>query len=62
MDMQLMHCNYSHGLANGKPYERYEFYSFRDLEEYFLEHFWGKPGIRSKVIGTVLLVTKEDKK
>lgn len=47
----------SFGEANGQSYERFEFENHADLEEYFLENLWGKKGLRSKVIGLVLLVS-----
>jgi len=40
---------------NGVQVNRFEFESFDALEQYFLEYLVGKPGIASKVIGTVLL-------
>ena len=40
---------------NGVKINRLEFESFNDLEQYFLEYLVGRPGIASKVIGTVLL-------
>lgn len=46
---------YEEGEANGFAYKRAEFQSFEELEQYFLANLWGKTGIRSKVIGTVLL-------
>ncbi|CAB4166014.1 hypothetical protein UFOVP847_5 [uncultured Caudovirales phage] len=49
----------SYGSVNGADYERLEFESHAGLEEYFLENLWGKKGIRSKVIGLVLLVSKK---
>ena len=49
----------SFGEANGEPYERHEFENHADLEEYFLKNLWGKKGIRSKVIGLVLLVAEK---
>lgn len=48
----------SEGLANGEAYQRIQFESFEDLEAYFLAECWGKPGLRTKVIGTVLLIQK----
>jgi hypothetical protein len=48
----------SEGSANGEQYERIQFESFEDLEAYFMAECWGKPGLRTKVIGTVLLVQK----
>lgn len=48
---------YSEGFANGVPYMRYEFETHADLEAFFLRECWGVIGLRSKVIGTVLLVT-----
>lgn len=46
---------YSEGIANGAPYKRAAFDSFADLEAFFLENLWGKSGIKSKVIGKVLI-------
>lgn len=40
---------------NGKMINRFEFESFEDLEQYFLNYLAGKSGVASKVIGTVLL-------
>lgn len=50
---------YEEGEANGTAYKRAEFESFDALEQYFLANLWGKTGIRSKVIGTVLLWIEE---
>lgn len=50
---------FSEGMANGVWYSRAKFESFDALEQFFLAHLWGKKGIRSKVIGTVLLWTEE---
>ena len=47
--------------ARGKIYERYEFQSFEDLEEYFVAEILGRTDIRSKVIGKVLIWGKEQK-
>jgi|OM-RGC.v1.036523120 hypothetical protein len=47
--------------ARGKVYERYEFQSFEDLEEYFVTEILGRTDIRSKVIGKVLIWGKEEK-
>lgn len=55
-----MEVYHSKGEANGKPFDRYEFDSFEALEKYFLANFWGRPGIRSKVIGMVLLVQERE--
>ena len=49
----------SSGFINDTSYERFEFENHEDLEEYFLLNFWGKKGIRSKVIGLVLLVSEK---
>ena len=49
--MQVMH-----GTANGEQYTRLEFDSFEDLEAYFMENCFGVKGLRTKVIGKVLLV------
>ena len=49
----------SYGSVNGAHYERLEFENHADLEEYFLEKLWGKKGVRSKVIGLVLLVSEK---
>ena len=46
---------YSEGIANGEAYKRAEFASFEDLEFFFLQNLWGKSGIKSKVIGKVLI-------
>lgn len=48
----------SQGIANGEKYERLEFQSFADLEAYFMRECMGKSGLRTKVIGTVLIVQK----
>ena len=45
-------------VANGEPLTRLEFESFEDLEDYFLAECWGKKGLRTKVIGKVLLIQK----
>jgi hypothetical protein len=39
----------------GKMVNRFEFESFEDLEQYFLNYLVGKQGVASKVIGNVLL-------
>jgi len=44
------------GMANDEPFQRLEFETFADLEAYFLDECWGKKGLRTKVIGTVLLI------
>jgi hypothetical protein len=49
----------SYGTANEMGYERLEFENHADLEEYFLKNLWGKKGVRSKVIGLVLLVSEK---
>lgn len=49
-----MKVNY--GVANGEQYTRFEFDSFEDLEAYFMENCFGVKGLRTKVIGKVLLV------
>lgn len=51
---------YSQGQANGAPYKRAAFDSFEELEAFFMENLWGKTGIRSKVIGKVLLWTEKN--
>lgn len=51
---------YQEGMANGAPYKRAAFDSFEELEAFFLQTLWGKKGIRSKVIGKVLLWTERD--
>jgi hypothetical protein len=43
------------GIANGAEYKRAEFNSFEELEQFFLQNLWGKKGIKSKVIGKVLI-------
>jgi hypothetical protein len=43
------------GVANGAAFKRAEFNSFKDLEAFFLQNLWGKKGIKSKVIGKVLI-------
>lgn len=45
-----------HGTANSEEYTRYEFDSFEDLEAYFMDNCFGVKGLRTKVIGKVLLV------
>jgi hypothetical protein len=42
------------------PYKRAAFESFEDLEAFFMENLWGRKGIRSKVIGKVLLWTEKE--
>jgi hypothetical protein len=49
----------SAGFINDTSYERFEFENHEDLEEYFLRTYWGKKGVRSKVIGLVLLVSEK---
>ena len=44
----------------GKFYSRYEFETFEDLEEYFVKEILGTKGIRSKVIGKVLIWGKDE--
>jgi hypothetical protein len=51
---------YEEGMANGAPFKRAAFESFEDLEAFFLENLWGRKGIRSKVIGKVLLWTEKE--
>lgn len=46
---------YSEGIANGEAFKRAEFESFEDLEFFFLQNLWGNKGIKSKVIGKVLI-------
>ena len=46
---------FEEGVANGAAFKRAEFESFEDLEAFFLENLWGKSGIKSKVIGKVLI-------
>lgn len=46
----------SEGVANGEAYHRIQFETFEDLETYFLSNCWGKKGLRTKVIGTALLI------
>jgi hypothetical protein len=46
---------YEESIANGAPYKRAAFESFEDLEAFFLQNLWGKKGIKSKVIGKVLI-------
>ena len=41
--------------AHGKYYQRYEFETFEDLEEYFVKEILGRTDRRSKVIGKVLI-------
>jgi len=43
------------GIDQGVEYKRAEFDSFEELEHFFLQNLWGKKGIRSKVIGKVLI-------
>lgn len=43
------------GNAKGVEYKRAEFNSFEELEHFFLQNLWGKKGIKSKVIGKVLI-------
>ena len=47
-------------MANGAPYKRAAFESFDDLEAFFMKNLWGRKGIRSKVIGKVLLWTEKE--
>lgn len=41
--------------ANGKQYQRCEFETFEDLEEFFVKEILGRTDRRSKVIGKVLI-------
>jgi len=43
------------GIANGSAYKRAEFNNHEELEHFFLQNLWGKKGIKSKVIGKVLI-------
>ena len=45
----------SHITAYGKTYQRCEFESLADLEQYFVEEILGRTDRRSKVIGKVLI-------
>lgn len=45
-----------HGTANDEEFMRLEFDSFEDLEAYFMDNCFGVKGLRTKVIGKVLLV------
>lgn len=47
--------------ARGKTYTRCEFESFDDLEAYFINEILGCTDVRSKVIGKVLIWSKENK-
>lgn len=49
---------YEEGIQNGAPFKRAEFESFEELEKFFMENLWGRSGIRSKVIGKVLIWTE----
>ena len=48
--------------ARGKNYTRCEFETFEDLEQYFVNEILGCTDVRSKVIGKVLIWSKENKK
>ena len=48
--------------ARGKTYTRCEFETFEDLEQYFVNEILGCTDVRSKVIGKVLIWSKENKK
>jgi hypothetical protein len=50
----------SHITAHGKTYQRCEFESFADLEQYFVEEILGRTDRRSKVIGKVLIWANEE--
>ena len=56
--MEMADYKMTQGVANGEKYERFEFQSFADLEAYFMRECMGKAGLRTKVIGTVLIVQK----
>jgi len=47
--------------ANGKNYNRCEFETLEDLEQYFVNEILGRTDMRSKVIGKVLIWAKETK-
>lgn len=47
--------------ARGKTYTRCEFETFDDLEAYFINEILGCTDVRSKVIGKVLIWSKENK-
>lgn len=47
--------------ARGKTFTRCEFESLEDLEQYFINEILGRTGVRSKVIGKVLIWAMEDK-
>lgn len=51
-----MQFKFETGMSNDEPFQRFEFETFEDLETYFLSECWGKKGLRTKVIGTVLLI------
>ena len=51
---------YEEGVANDAPYKRAAFDSFEELEAFFMQNLWGRKGIRSKVIGKVLLWTEKE--
>lgn len=46
----------THGTANDEKFTRLEFDSFKELEDYFIKNCFGVKGLRTKVIGKVLLV------
>ena len=48
--------------ARGKTYTRCEFETCEDLEQYFINEILGCTNVRSKVIGKVLIWSKENKK
>ena len=48
--------------ARGKTYTRCEFETLEDLEQYFINEILGCTNVRSKVIGKVLIWSKENKK
>jgi len=43
-------------IASGQPVSRIEFETFEELEAYFVQFCIGQPGMKSKVIGKVLLM------
>ena len=45
----------------GKIYQRFEFETLADIEEYFVEEILGRTDCRSKVIGKVLIWANEER-
>lgn len=56
-----MNIAISHITAHGKIYQRCEFETFADLEQYFVKEILGRTDRRSKVIGKVLIWANEER-